>query len=236
MIADEIADLLKPGRVVLVGEQHGTNEYPKLIADVIDRVLTSVDEVIVGLEIPLSEDVSTPSFGAFFDRPPELLDGRSSTAMADLITHLATAEGARTVAMDGPWVGPGAPIPLEHIGLLDQPRDAVMAGRLLAEIDLVPKAPVIVLAGGEHTRVDRQQRTLGGLLFPWFPRLVSVKTLAPGGSAWTLTANGPGIHDVVASPGLPIGLEWTSERGADGFHGYLNVGPVSASPPLRPPV
>ena|GEM_PF-6399205 len=231
MIATELAELLTPGRIVLIGEQHGTKEYPKLIADVVDLVLEQQPEIIVGLEIPLSEDVATPTFGAFFTRPDELLDGRSSSAMVALISHLAGTDGARTVAMDGPWVGPGAPIPLEHIGLLDQPRDAVMAGRLLAEIDLVPRAPVVVLAGSEHTRIDRQAQTLGGLLSPWFPRLLSLRTCAPDGTAWTLTTDGPDVHPVVQSPGLPIGVEWARETGPDGYHGYVNTGTVSASLP-----
>ncbi len=217
--------------MLLIGEIPGTDEYPKLVAETVDRVLASQSGIIVGLEVPLSEDVDTPTFGPFFHRPDDLLDGRSSTAMADLITLLAALPEVRTVAMDGPWVGPGAPIPLEHIGLLDQPRDAVMAGRLLAEIDRWPKLPVLVLAGSEHTRIDRGAQTLGGIIAPWFPRLVSLQTLATSGEAWTLTTNGPGVYPVTAAEGSPIGSEWTSQLGADGFHGYCNVGPVTASLP-----
>lgn len=232
-VADLLAEFLQPGHLLLIGEIPGTKEYPQLVQHVIERVATRSDGVIIGLEIPLSEDVSTPTFGSFFDRPDDLLDGRSSVAMAELITGLAQIPQARVVAMDGPWVGPGAPIPLEHIGLLDQPRDAVMAGRLLAEIDMNPKWPVVVLAGSEHTKVDRASQTLGGLLSPWFRNLISLHTLAPSGDAWTLTTNGPRALPVPKSEGSPVGAAWTTDLGADGFHGYLNVGPVSASPPFR---
>lgn len=231
MIPGRLAELLGPGRVLLVGEIAGTNEFPRLIGDIVELVLERVPQLIVGLEIPMTEDVSTPRFGPFFERPDELLDGRSSTAMVELIERLAATPGARTIAMDGPWVGPGAPIPLEHIGLLDQPRDAVMAGRLLAEIDLVPDAPVLVLAGGEHTTIDRAHRTLGGLLAPWFPTLLSLQLLAPSGEAWTLTHEGPGVRDVPAAADLPVGVEWAREVGPDGFHGYVNLGAVTASLP-----
>lgn len=232
-LAKKLADFLAPGRVLLIGEQPGTNEYPDLVRRVVELVSAREHGIIVGLEIPMTEDVETPTFGAFFHRPDELLDGRSSTAMAELITTLASIPSARVVAMDGPWVGPGAPIPLEHIGLLDQPRDAVMAGRLLAQIDLNPKWPVLVLAGSEHTRIDRAAQTLGGLLAPWFPRLISLQTLASGGEAWTLTTNGPGVLPVSAATDLTEGAEWATELGPDGFHGYLSCGLVSASPPYE---
>ena len=230
-IVEELAQFLAPGHVLLIGEIPGTNEFPDLLRRVVKRVAAREHGIIVGLEIPLSEDVTTPTFGAFFERPDELLDGRSSTAMAQLLTALAAIPAARVVAMDGPWVGPGAPVPLEHIGLLDQPRDVVMAGRLLAEIDLNPRWPVIVLAGSEHTRIDRRAQTLGGLIAPWFPRLTSLQTLTSGGEAWTLTVDGPAVLPLPVAEGLPVGVEWSTQLGADGFHGYLNVGELTAALP-----
>lgn len=230
-IAD-LRPLLRPGAVILLGEIPGSAEVPAFVAELATETLRSSSEVIVGLEIPMTEPVDGGAHGSFFDRPPDLRDGRSSRAMSELIHHLAELEGARPVALDGPWVAPGAPIPLEHIGLLNQPRDAVMAGRLMAEIDLVPHAATIVLAGSMHTRIDRSAQTLGGLIAPWFPRMVSLTVLATGGTAWTLTAEGDGPQPVPADASLPVGAEWANAPGADGHHGYLNLGELTASPPL----
>ena len=231
MSIEELRPLLRPGGVLLLGENPGTVEAPALVAALADAALETNPEVIVGLELPLTEPVDGSAHGPFFDRPDELRDGRSSRAMSSLVHRLANLDGARPVALDGPWVAPGAPIPLEHIGLLHQPRDAVMAGRLLAEIDLVPQAPTIVLAGSMHTRVDRANQTLGGLISPWFPRMVSLLLLATSGSAWKLSADGGGPQPLPADPGLEPGARWAPEPGADGHHGYVNLGAVTASPP-----
>ncbi len=231
MPVDDLRPLLRPGGVLLLGENPGTVEAPALVAALAEAALETNPEVIVGLELPLTEPVDGSQHGAFFDRPDELRDGRSSQAMSALVHRLAELGGARPVALDGPWVAPGAPIPLEHVGLLNQPRDAVMAGRLLAEIDLVPKAPTIVLAGSMHTRIDHTSQTLGGLISPWFPRMVALLLLATSGSAWTLTADGGGPRELPADAGLEPGAHWAPQPGGDGHHGYVNLGAVTASPP-----
>lgn len=232
MPIEDLRPLLRPGGVLLLGENPGTAEAPALVAALAEAALATNPEVIVGLELPMTEPVDGSGHGPFFERPDELRDGRSSQAMSELVHRLAELDGARPVALDGPWVAPGAPIPLEHIGLLNQPRDAVMAGRLMAEIDLVPQAPTIVLAGSMHTRIDRSNQTLGGLISPWFPRMLALLLLATSGSAWTLTAAGGGPQPVPADPGLAEGAQWAPAPGADGHHGYVNLGDVTASPPV----
>ncbi len=230
-IVTSLVDLLGPGRIVVIGDVAGTRQFPLIAASAARRYSSTGRELIVGLEVPMTEPVETGQTGAFFDRQDSLLDGRSSREIAALISQLAAMPNIRTVALDGPWVAPGAPVPLEYLGLLDQNRDAVMAGRLMAEIDLNPHASVLALVGAEHARIDRHAQTFGGLLHPWFPTMVSLCGVHGGGTAWALSTAGPRVVQLDATGGEEPSLEWAREVGADGFHGILSVGRIDASPP-----
>ncbi len=226
-----VVDLLGPGRVVLIGDVPGTRQFPLLVASAARRYSASGRDLIVGLELPMTEPVREGRTGSFFERSTALSDGRSSREMEALVVHLSTMDTVRPVALDGPWVAPGSPIPLDDLALLEQPRDAVMAGRLMAEIDLRPDAAVLVLIGPEHARIDRSEQTFGGLLHPWFPTMLSLVGVHGGGTAWALTPEGPGVVDLAATGTSEPAVEWAREVGADGFHGILGVGRVDASPP-----
>lgn len=230
---DQLTPLLAPGGVLLLGEIPGTKEFPTLIFELAIRALATSHRLVVGLEVPLSEPVDGSGHGAFFDRDSSLQDGRSSKSMAKLIDDLAAMPAVETVALDGPWVAPGAPVPLQHISLLEQPRDAVMAGRILEAIDRTPHSMTIVLAGSEHTRIDRPNASLGGLLSPWFPKLISLAGLTTGGEAWLLKENGGYLASPPSDESLPIGAVWTDRPGADGYHGYVNIGAITGSPPAN---
>ena len=65
--------------------------------------------------------------------------------------------------------------------------------------------------------------------------MVSLLLLASGGDAWTLTTNGAGPFPVPTEAALPEGAEWAPTVGADGHHGYANLGVVTPSPPLAVP-
>jgi len=233
----DLAPLMLRRKMLLIGEPSGTTEFPALVLQVVNQVLEANIEVIVGLEIPMTDEVELGPVGPFWHRGAEFQDGRSSKAMANLVGELASlrenGSAVQTVAMDGPWVAPGAPLPDEHGELLGQPRDQLMATNLLAAVDQSPRAFVISMAGSIHTSTHAVAwRTFGSILLPWFPAMVSLLGQLTGGTRWVLAPDGSegGIVDV-PDLDLPAGALWGDEPGADGHHGYVNVGPVTASPP-----
>lgn len=239
-IAEALADLeplLRPRHVILIGEPHGTVEFPALVASMVDTLVAAGVSAIVGLELPMTEELELGAVGPFWSRNAEYQDGRSSVAMAELVDGLAqrqqSGDPVEMVAMDGPWVAPGSSVPLEYLDLLDQPRDELMAANLLAVMDRTPRACTIVLAGSMHTSTHGTAwRTLGSILLPWFPVLVSVMGQLTGGTRWLLPGNGEAGHPVpVPQLDLPVGALWADDPGADGHHGYVNLGAVTASPP-----
>lgn len=243
-IAEALADLeplLRPRHVILIGEPHGTAEFPALIGSMVDTLVDGGVSVIVGLELPMTEELERGAVGPFWSRNAEYQDGRSSVAMAELVNGLARrqrrGDPVEMVAMDGPWVAPGSSVPLDHLDLLDQPRDELMAANLLAVMDRTPRACTIVLAGSMHTTTHGAAwRTLGSILLPWFPMLVSLMGQLTGGTRWLLPAGGePGHAADVPELDLPVGALWADEPGVDGHHGYVNLGAVTASPPMEPP-
>ena len=233
----DLEPLMRPRGVILIGEPHGTNEFPALVEAMVDKQLEAGMSVIVGLELPMTEELELGAVGPFWTRAPEFQDGRSSTAMADLVTTLADrqrrGDAVEMVAIDGPWVAPGSSVPLDYLDLLEQPRDELMATNLLSVMDRTPRACTIVFAGSMHTSTNGTAwRTLGSILRPWFPILVSLMGQLTGGTRWILPTNGePGFAAGVAPLDLPAGALWADQPGADGHHGYVNIGAVSASPP-----
>lgn len=240
-IAEALADLeplLCPRHVILIGEPHGTAEFPALVDTMVDTLITNGTSAVVGLELPMTEELERGASGPFWSRNAEYQDGRSSVAMAELVNRLAERQRAgdpvEMVAMDGPWVAPGSRVPLQYLDLLDQPRDELMAGNLLSVMDRTPRACTIVLAGSMHTSTHGTAwRTLGSILLPWFPMLVSLMGQLTGGTRWLLPGTGePGHAAPVPHLDLPTGALWADEPGADGHHGYVNLGDVTSSPPL----
>lgn len=237
---DVLADLeplLTRRRVILIGEPQGTSEFPALVSAMVDQLIASGTSVIVGLEVPMTEEIEMGAIGSFWTRSAEFQDGRSSQAMADLVNELAErrrgGDPIETVAMDGPWVAPGSKVPLEHLDLLEQSRDELMASNLLQVMDRTPRACTIVLAGSMHTSTNGSAwRTLGSILRPWFPILVALMGQLTGGERWLLPGTGePGSPARVPELDLPAGALWADEPGVDGHHGYVNLGAVTASPP-----
>ncbi len=237
LAAQDLEPLVQRRRVLLIGEPPGTEEFPALVLELARQGLASGHEVIVGLEVPMTEEVERGPVGPFWQRAAEFQDGRSSRAMASLVEELAlmrrNGDKVETVAMDGPWVAPGSTLPLEHMGLLETPRDELMATNLLAVMDRTPRAFTIVMAGAMHTTLHAEAwRTLGSILGPWFPTLTALYGQLTGGTRWLLPADASegAVFDVPHLE-LPAGALWADEVGADGHHGYLNIGHVTASPP-----
>ncbi len=131
-----------PTGVLLIGEIHGTREFPELVAHLVTQVVSAGGSVVVGLEVPFNEPLDGLDWGSFWTRDRRFADGRSSLAMAELVTTLAElrAEGypVTTVGLDGAWVAPGSPVDLPSLDQLERPRDEAMAGHFLAGMDARP--------------------------------------------------------------------------------------------------
>lgn len=238
----------------MVGEWHGTNQFPQLIERLVASALAAQLGVIVGLEIPCSEqptldrlklERSTCVDGVWWQRSAEFQDGRSSAAMADLVDALTPKESVTVVAMDGPWVAPGSAVAMEYLHLLEAPRDETMARHLLDAMDRNRGAFTVVLAGPEHVTVgtdDVGRPTLGRYVTQWHAQTVTLLGRSSGGQAWGLRADdsrptntaptfNAGPHAVPDDAELSPGAQWADRVGPDGFHGYVHVGAVTASPP-----
>lgn len=238
----DLAPLVAQRSVVLLGEIPGTNELPQLVDLVVGRAIDQGLDIVVGLEIPMTENLHHGEVGPFFSRAPRYQDGRSTAAVAALVRRLAAryqelasanSQRLEVVAMDGPWVAPGSPVPLDMLGILEQPRDQVMAANLLRAMDGLPKALTLVIAGPMHTRVDHAApQTLGRLISAWHPHAVALRVTPASGATWVLTEAGWGEERSLPTVDTPAGALWASSPGADGHHGVLNPGLVTASAPL----
>ncbi|MDQ3263967.1 MAG: ChaN family lipoprotein [Myxococcota bacterium] len=112
-------ELLRPASLVLLGEMHGTNEIPYVVAELACEAATSGQRVTVGVEMGKGEQAALELYldsqgtpddqrrlvaGPFWNRPYQ--DGRSSKAMAAMLERLRLLKsaglGIRVVAYDVP--------------------------------------------------------------------------------------------------------------------------------------
>ena len=108
------SELIRPGRVLLIGELHGTYEFPALVAGIAASAATKGLGILVGLEIPRSEQgridrflgsdgspdaIASMTESPFWHRPKEWDDGRSSIAMLNLLCTLRALGVGRHVSV-----------------------------------------------------------------------------------------------------------------------------------------
>jgi len=240
------AALLEPGAIVLLGEVHGTREAPAAAGDLVCLARAAGLEVVVGLEIPVSESESLESYlasdgggaarRALLARPfwsREYQDGRSSRAMLELLERLRRADPLpRVVAIDDP----------------DEPagRDAAMAAALSRAAGELPGGLVVALTGNLHNRLevgtawDPALRPAGRRLAETHPsRVVSVELGHAGGTAWVCTGSTAADCGVLSLPLRPrrdsgrVVLAPAEAEGVDARRGELFLGAVTASPPAK---
>ena len=104
---DERIKLVDQSLPILVGELHGTYEYPRFIRHIACSLLPARKPVLIGLEFPTSEQPLINTFlsskgspaaekkllaGKFWNET--MRDGRSSQAMFDLIEFIRLARAA----------------------------------------------------------------------------------------------------------------------------------------------
>lgn len=230
------ADALRP---LLIGEIHGTQETPALLASMLRQ--GSGRPWLLGLEIPRQEQERIDAFlrsdggararaaltgGAFWTR--ELQDGRSSEAMLQLIDAVRalrrSGRDIHVVCFDDLAEGDGA-----------GDRDARMAQALRDALATERHRRAVALMGNYHARIGRgapwnaQQEFLGWHLRDLSP--LSVDVGAPTGSSWVCNPD-CGVYRFGAdrAPGTAT-LRMAVQPDANGFVGTLALPRFSASPP-----
>jgi len=242
-------ELLVAGGVVLLGEMHGTEESPALLAGLACRAAEAGLAVRVGLEVDVAEAAAVESFlgsggeapdverllaGPFWTR--DYQDGRSSRAMAGLLADLgALRRSGRPVTV----------FPFSH-ETAGTDRDAAMAGTIAGHLTAAgDEAVTLVLTGNLHSRTrvgspwDPAFEPMGYHLATGLPQreIVSLDVCHGGGSAWICTGGSAadcgerslGPSRAQGPPGIRLG----SGAEAEGHDGAYCVEALHASPPAR---
>lgn len=229
------------GATFLIGESHGTNEIPRVLAR-LACVAARHTAVTVALEI---DHTSQPAFDAYLgsdggdvarrallaDRFWSMPDGRASLAMLGFVEQLRLiAQTSRRLDV----------LAFNHDAMRGaaETRDEKMAATLLAARLAHPDRLFLVVAGGGHMRVavgavwDDDYRPMAWHLAHAIP-VTSLRVTYMAGSAWGCSApDDCGAHpvDQRASGRAPY-LSLRPPREPSGFSGTLHVGVPTASPP-----
>lgn len=257
-----LGELARPGAVVLIGELHGTHEFPRLVGRLAEVAVEKGLAVLVGLETPASEqpaidafmasggepsDVAALTASTFWHRQPAHDDGRAGEGLVELfaLARAAAARGPlRVFAFDQPWAVEGTIATPEEAAIWNTPRDRFMADTAAGAIDSWTAEHgatfTVLLAGNMHSRIVRHAEVdephLGELLIERFPHLVSLDGHWAGGRFRAMTSpRGAEIHDAMAIP-TPVGSIGIHHQPEDvqryGHHGWVNVGALTPSLPV----
>lgn len=198
-------------RLILLGEMHGTREIPRLVAHVVAHYAAE-GPVLLGLEIPGSGQAHLrrylESAGTDADRAALLAtpfwnvrgdqhDGRRSHDMIDLIEHVRRLRTqGRDVSLLAYDAEPGRRIDGNE-------RDRIMAARVRASFDALPRGRLLVLTGNVHAKLFRPDNAPPQMPTPmgrWLVDLApwSVDIQATRGAFWACIAGTCGEQ----APGL----------------------------------
>lgn len=227
--------LLRPGRIILLGEIHGTREAPAYVAQMACHMLRTHLSVIVGLELPKSEESAVRAYlqsaGNEADKFNILQlpfwarayqDGRTSQAMFRLLESLRQLRSA------------GKDI---EILLIDQPasdnRDVAMAEHIIEAAQKNPDHMMIILTGNLHNIIYEDSGYMGTYVIEALgdQRVLSLKQTYTGGSAWVDHGGGPGPVRLRGE-----GLAWKGiliNRDLYEYHGTFDMDSVHASRPAK---
>ncbi|MBK8067578.1 MAG: hypothetical protein IPK27_08075 [Rhodanobacteraceae bacterium] len=244
--ADEVPDPLaelteraQAHRVLLVGELHGSWEVPGIVAGLATNLLADERPLLVGLEIWRSEQAALDRYlasaGTGEDRERLLAgpfwatrDGRSSEAVVALIERL------RALALKAPLAVVAFDIEAES-DITGAERDRSMGELLLARLESMPDARLLVLAGNFHTRIqsgapwDPAHDFMGHFLREQDPYAVEI--MGVKGSTWMCPdpehCRAWQMPEAPFEPGLTLGDTLNDRR----HHGVWWLPQISASPP-----
>ena len=241
-----LAPLLGAGKVLLLGEVHGTVDSPAFASDVACHAGHAGLSVILGLEIVSSEQARVNAFldSAGTDKDVEALlagrpwqadyqDGRASRAMFELIDSMRRLR-AKQLPVQVVLFDDGA----NRDG---QQRDRKMAAKLTAAIEAAPAAMTVALTGNLHSRTTRgtprrpEYEPMGYLLKQALPagKLTALNAAHRAGSAW-VCAPDCGVADFSGRRGESTRvIEIDDATRPAGHQGWYQLGTVTASMPAR---
>ena len=232
-----LAPLLAEESVILVGELHGTNQFPSFVGSLVCAALKNGLPVTLALEIPrdetgrltrfLASDGGRESQAALYADSPfwrgDVQDGRRSIAMYELIEQV---RGLRKA---------GQPVTLIAIDRASDDtagqRDEVMALNLREAVKKNKPSVTIVLTGNLHNRlVDHPQfgKPMGAYLDDLKPS--SLEPSYDAGSAWVCIPE-CGDHSMKGTPGSVEPSTITAQ--ADSRRYTFGVGPLTVSKPAH---
>jgi hypothetical protein len=247
-----LEELLRPGLLLLVGEQLGSSETPEVVGDMVCEAAEAGLPVTLGVAIARSEQARLDAYlaspgapadqdellrGDFWRKPHQ--DGRGSRAVMDLVDRVRSLRAA------------GLPISLVAFGIdtaTGSQRDMAMADVVLERRQKRREDVFIVLGGNVHMRTVRGVEWDAGFTpMAWHLRnadktLVTLDLSYAQGSRWGCELDRAGKlrcgvlgstpHPrVAAPPGLTPYVQRFSEPTDEGFHGLLYVGALTPSMP-----
>jgi hypothetical protein len=238
------ADLvLGPGKVVLLGEMHGTQEMPQVAGD-LACMAARTGPVMVGLEIAdhpsfaafLASDGSASARQTLLSAPfwtASFQDGRTSEAMFGLVDRIRRLKqqglDIQLVLFDGNETK-------------DKTRDQVMADNVNAARAAHSQAVFVLLMGDLHALKTRGRSWVKGDSYAWTAGLLSFPSISlrmshQDGTAWACMGNSdadckPTYISGRALPNAPRGIVLEPQPGYDG---RIDVMTSTASPPAAFP-
>lgn len=233
--------------MLILGELHGTQEFPRLVVDIV-AAAAAKGSVVVALELSADAQPSVDRYMestgtaedrlALLDSPAwNTNDGRTSAAVVDLIEACRASrhqDRSLTVALVDVR-GDERARAQESFAVR---RDELMAERLLA---VSANGSVVALLGNVHARLDDDFVAAmpngyqpAAALIKRCRTVVSLLGAHSGGTAWCVMDRG-------GAPVADVHRVWGPDRGpgrflaigehCDGYSGVAYVGPVTASPP-----
>lgn len=232
------------GKILWVGELHGTAEGPQVFAEYVCAVALLGGRTLVGVEYPSDEtdflnaglDAESPLdywlSGNSWRAPEFIVDGRHSEAMVDL---LLSVKALRDSGIDIELVGFDVAFdPKKRTE--GNSRDEIMARNVREAVQGFDRA--VILTGNLHAR-----RVQGSLSFQPAASFMedheglSIIQTYDGGSAWNCQQDGCRVYDTVSNfrsdnlsgaiPAMAI-----SDDLQPTFDGYMHVGAATASKPF----
>ncbi|MEQ1875545.1 MAG: hypothetical protein ABL958_02800 [Bdellovibrionia bacterium] len=145
-----LIDQVKDRKVVIVGEIHGTTEISAFTAGLVRGLAEVSERVLVAIEWPKANQKPVENFlksGNIKEIPAlpifaaDARDGRTSTAMVDLLIKLRTIRNAGVLCFD-----------VDGKAKSDQQRDSDMAKFIRSQIDRLKPSITVVLTGNVHAK------------------------------------------------------------------------------------
>lgn len=240
------------GRVLFIGEVHGTRETPEAFASYVCAATAKGGRTLVLVEVS-SRYAQAMAQAAVSEDPRAALlsdmqahwqtqDGRGSVAMLDMMARIMVmAQSGQDISVEPfslfllkefptpeetmTWVSALTPAEIQ------EQTEAGMAKEILARSAGFDRT--IVLVGNVHAYLDFGDEPMPPSAAMRVPGAISLRVADEGGDAWVQMNGTAGVRDYPRrNPyNKPAGTMGLDEKYEPHFNGYLSVGAISASPP-----